>query len=182
MEELLKRVEEAGLNVYQQQPSEDTLLLRWWMDIVDNGDIDKLLPRRLQRLPIFLNIMQPPNVLVYSKDVDNRIWLAAWFEELFGGAIVLMGLWVHPDMRATKKVVSVTGVVYEIALAIWPTIFGVTVTDLLDVHMKLGYTVLGEFEKLWDGESAGQLVCLTKEGFDKGYLGGEHENLQEVSN
>lgn len=181
MEELLKQIEEAGLKVYQQQPREDTMLLRWWMDLIEGEETDDVLPAQAQRLPDFLNVMQPPHLLVYAAD-DKDIWIAAWFEELFRGAIVLMGLWIDPTRRKSKKAFKATQAIYDVALTMWPTILGVTQEHLLDVHTKVGYGVLGEFEKLRDGEHSAWLVLLTRKGFENGSFGGKHESLQESSN
>ena len=181
MEELLKQIEEAGLKIYQQQPHEDTMLLRWWMDLLEGDETDDVLPLQAQRLPYFLNLMQPPRMLVYSAD-DKDIWIAAWFEELFGGAIVLMGLWIDPTKRKSKRSFKAIRTIYDVALNMWPNIMGVTQEHLLDVHTKAGYGVLGKFEKLWDGEKPGWLVLLNRQGFENGSFGGKHEDLQESSN
>lgn len=181
MEELLKQIEEAGLKVYQQQPQEDTMLLRWWMDLIDEDETDAILPKESQRLPYFLNLMQPPNVLVYAAN-DKDIWIAAWFEELFRGAITLMGFWIDPAKRKAKRSFKATRTIYDVALTMWPSIIGVTQYHLLDVHLKVGYSLLGEFEKLWDGERSALLVLLTRKGFENGSFGGKHEDLPESSN
>lgn len=181
MEELFKQLEEAGLKVYQQQPHEDTMLLRWWMDLIDSGEVGDVMPAQAQRLPYFLNLMQPPNVLVYAAD-DKDIWISVWFEELFRGAIVLMGFWIDPTKRQSKRAFKATRTIYDVALTFWPNIIGVTQEHLLAVHTKAGYTVFGEFEKLWDGERPAWLVLLTRAGFENGSFGGKHEDLQESSN
>lgn len=177
----MEEMAEKELILYESSESQDVLLIRWWMSLHDSGELEKAFSPAVQTPSAFLNLFQPSNILIYARDED--IWLAAWFENMFGDTATFMGLWVDEQKRGTKEAVKLTRAIYNYALRVWPTIFSVTKQEsLLSIMQQTGYTLLGEFPKFWGGVESACLLSLTSEGFQQGILGGDDESLQQSSN
>lgn len=164
------------LILYESSESQDVALLRWWMSLRENGDLEKAFSPSVQTLSAFLNLFQRPNILIYAH--NESIWFAAWFENLFGDTATFMGLWVDEEKRNTKEGLKLTRAVYNYALQVWPTIFSVTKQeDLLIAMQRIGYNFLGMYPKFWGGTESAWLLSLTSEGFQQGSFGGDYESL-----
>jgi hypothetical protein len=106
--------------------------------------------------------------LIYTVDGEG-VSVAAWFEPVISGT--LMGIWVEPKYRRSREVAQLVGKIYDAALSTYRVILGITKQErLLREHVKVGYEIVGGVPYLYDGETA-WMVCLTREGFEKGWWG-----------
>lgn len=147
------------MHVYRSSPEYDMALVRWWMDLYNGGEMNTIFGK-VMSLVDFVSTFLPPRTLLFECD-DIGIWIAAWFEPIMSGAY--MGFWIAKRKRRTRDAYKAAIQIYDLALAEWPVIIGVTRQEkLLDIHENMGYTSLGKIPHLWDGQDA-YVLCLTKE-------------------
>lgn len=152
------------LHIYNSSYDEDLLLLRLWMELIETGDIEKLVIQHDRRLTIFLQIFQKPTIAIYGLDTFGRIDFIIWFRDPSGQSI-FCGLWANEKIRRSRRLFNIIRVVYPLAFEVYETIIGVTwQADILELHTKLGYSITGNLEKFM-GQPTVWLVQLTKEAF-----------------
>ena len=157
--------------MYQPRTEQDVLLAGWWKFLRDSNELHKLFPADQHALSSFLASFAKPVELVYQLNDGGEVCRAAWFSpSMQVGAEG--GMWIHPDLRASKDSYAFVLRCLEVALDTWGVIFGITKQPaLLDAHIQLGYTVSEELPSAWDGESA-WIVLLTKRAFQEARHGG----------
>jgi hypothetical protein len=161
-------VSSTNLQTYKPGEQTDLLLATWWAKLHSNGDLFNAFPVSLGNLSSFLLWFRPPNSLIYTVDGEG-VSVAAWFEPVISGT--LMGIWVEPKYRRSREVAQLVGKIYDAALSTYRVILGITKQErLLREHVKVGYEIVGGVPYLYDGETA-WMVCLTREGFEKGWWG-----------
>lgn len=146
---------------YHADPAEDLLLSQWWTTLLDANEFLGTFTATLVPLSAFLAHFQPPTSLLYEADARG-LWAAAWFEPVMSGAF--LGFWARRDRRRTRGALEALETALTSGLARWPVLLGVTRSNLLRAHRRLGYTVLGDIPHLWDGRAV-SVVMLTQEGF-----------------
>ena len=146
--------------VYKPSPEHDMTLVRWWMDLTNSGEIEVVFSQSVVSFVDFLSLFLPPKTLVFEYD-KLGIWLAAWFDPVMSGAF--MGFWIAKRKRRTRDAYRAAVKIYDLALAEWPVLIGVTrQKELLDIHENMGYVSNGVIPHLWDGQEA-YVLHLTKE-------------------
>lgn len=147
---------------YRGTAAEDLGVAAWWVRMERDGDLPVLFCQSHQTLGALYGLIREPNGMIYEAD-SRGIWFAMWFEQVMG--TVFAGAWCAREKRHTRAGLFAFVEAYYQALAVTPTVMGVTKQErLLAPHRRLGYTVLAEVPGLWDGERA-WLVMLTREGF-----------------
>lgn len=151
---------------YQPRSEQDVLVAGWWKFLRDTNELHKLFPASQHSLSSFLASFARPVELVYQLNDGGEVCRAAWFSpSMQVGAEG--GMWIHPDLRASKDSMAFVLRCLEVALDTWGVVFGITKQPaLLDAHIQLGYTVSEELPNAWDGESA-WIVMLTKAAFQE---------------
>jgi GNAT superfamily N-acetyltransferase len=161
-------MDEIDRILYRYEPGQETdlLLATWWAKLHTTGDLFAVFPTSIHNLSNFLVWFRPPRELAYAMDGEG-IWLAAWFEPVFSGAI--MGLWVDPRYRRSRHAAELVGRLYDEALSRYPVLLGVTgQRRLLRAYVKAGYEVLGSVPYLFDGEE-GWMLVLTRQAFENSW-------------
>lgn len=157
-----------GALIYSQSPAEDIIMLRWWMHLTETGDINRLMLPDARRLSPFLNVFKWPLVLIYSLDANNQINNAFWAapnDNTSEYKTAYCGMWCRADGRGKRRQLDFTIFVYTFAFEFYEAILGMTwQPDLLDIHQKLGYSIVGCVPKLYD-EDFLYIVHLTREAF-----------------
>lgn len=151
---------------YQPRSEQDVLVSGWWKFLLDIDELHKLFPASQHSLSSFLASFARPVELVFQLNDGGEVCRAAWFSpSMQVGAEG--GMWIHPDLRASKDSMAFVLRCLEVALDTWGVVFGVTKQPaLLAAHTQLGYTVSEELPNAWDGESA-WIVILTKRAFEE---------------
>ncbi len=168
--EITQAIKDLDLCVYKATHEEDILLMHWWLHLNESGDLWRILPCDATKLSSFYKLFASPSILNYVVK-DNRIWFAAWIEPAFANRAGFLSLWTDATMRHTPTNFRVTQLAYNLALTWFPHIFGITKqADLLDVHVKIGYDIIGQFEKLYDDENDAWIVHIDRDGFDSARL------------
>lgn len=153
---------------YQHTFEQDALLLTWYQELIQSGDMVVTFMPSSYPLSKWFEVFRTAE-LVYEAD-EKGIWWAAWVEPSFG--ISMYSMWCRTDKRRSLRNATNTKKALHAALTLRGTVFGVTCQpSLLELHRRMGYTVVGEVPGLWEGRPA-WLVSLTREGFEKGCFHG----------
>lgn len=148
---------------YVQCPLHDVAMLQWYGQLCAAGDIGIVIPRDVYTLSKFFEYLQPLKV-VFKGD-DAGIWFVGIFTSMFVGA--QFDMWVRPERRKGKAWVEAMCETLEWGFAKWSTLIGLTSQEnLLDDHVRMGYTVAGKVPHLWDGTKDLWIMYVTKESFD----------------
>jgi hypothetical protein len=170
MEEFKERAEELGVQVYIPDIKTDILFARWWEYLHENNEYERLFTRRIQPLSQFMHTFQAPTLTVFAHD-NEGIWMCAWFNPFSDTtSAVFMHFWGRREKRNTQEGIAVTNLVYDFATTAWPTVIGVTKhEDLLRIHRKVGYNIVGQIPQMLDNNDV-WILYLTRENFEKGVL------------
>lgn len=83
--------------------------------------------------------------------IDARgVTVAGWTEKVFDGAI--FSLYVRPNCRHSPSAWREVEQAYEAAFSVYPVLIGQTLQPSLHgIHLKMGYTYAGRFNKVFAG-------------------------------
>ena len=156
-----------NMHIYASQPHEDFLLLKWWMKLQETGDIERLIIPESRPLKSFFKVYAQPTVLIYAYN-DGEITQAMWASPADQTAqhhVAYTGVWCVESQRGTMKQLNFTATAYSLIFEFYHAFLGITwQQDLLDVHIKLGYDIVGCVPNLHDQPFC-YLVHLTREKF-----------------
>lgn len=165
IQELLSLAENETIKLYCGDSQDSMAILHWWMELVQSGELEKVIFPSCYDLAPFMNLFQSRScMLAYNTDDEGKIRLAMWGQQA-GPGICWISLWVRKGFRFTQSAVAITIKLYNIAFDTFDILMGITKQKgLLKIHKKAGYTVVGEFPHLWEG-APGYLVMLTAQDF-----------------
>lgn len=166
MSDTVERCKELGIRFYTGSFEEGILLARWWEDMLDCGDLDKVFPKHSQPVQCFMGLFKPPRALFYTLTDDGAINRAIWTEEVPSSVhCVHFGVWLAAGERHSKHSVQLLDAVYTAVFEHKNVVFGTTKQPrILDLHRKMGYTVFGPIPTLFDDEE-GYIVYCTKQSY-----------------
>jgi len=163
--------DKLGARLYASLEWEDNILLRWWFTLQETGDMEKLITPDSRRLPRFLELFASPTGLLYTLTPENEISCASWFTPVDQSATyqaAYSGLYIKN--RQSRESYYFTHFAYSLAFEFYSAIIGTTwQPDLLDIHTKLGYKIVGCIPNLYDQPFC-YIVHLTKEDFEQSYF------------
>lgn len=170
-EYLNKLKEELEVHIYQRFPEEDVKLLTWWNRLVETNELDLLFSEELHNLGAFLGWFQNRNnILAYKLNKEDEIILAVWTEP-FSLRARYINTWVDKEARKSPNVFKAMQLMYTVAHELWGVLIGLTRKELLDTHIKLGYTVHEPpIRGLLREDIDTYLVSLTPQEFKKSKL------------
>ena len=149
-------------NVYFPSRENDLEIVRWWVRMDRDGDLDKLMMEGSRSVSDLFRLIQPPKTMLWLLD-DEGVWFAMWFEQCFNG--VFCGAWMRQDYRGRRAGTFAFLDAWTWALVAWPVLIGVTKQpDLVGIHRRVGYTVMGSIPGLFDGQEA-TVMYLTRAAF-----------------
>jgi hypothetical protein len=158
-------IEEVGLRVYSPSPQEDALLLTWYCTLGMNGDLQKVFPSSAQSLSAFFSFFRPPRILL-TIPKDDSLQLAFWLDPI-DELRAFSGCWLAEKVRHHKGAFRALQACYSIAFSRFSVLIGFTKQfDLLKTHEKMGYSVVGEINRGWDGVEKAWIVSFTREAFE----------------
>ena len=149
-----------SLNVYRGTAPEDVLIAGWWHRMDADGDLERIFPAGSRTMSeLFRLVASPGKDLLYAFDAQG-LWFAFWAERLLSAACI--GFWVRADHRKSKTSAWHFLMAADMLLRLAPVIIGVTKQrDLVPIHRKFGYTVVGEIPDMYDGQAA-IVMALTR--------------------
>ena len=167
MENLAEQAQKLGIQIYQPCHEHDAVLLRWWAYLNETEEFDRVFTKQLFPLSKFLDNFQPPRITAFNAN-DDGIWLCVWivpFADTDSGAF--LNYWCRESKRGTIEHYKSAKFIYDMATKIWPVLIGTTKhEDLLKIHRKLGYNIVGKVPHMIDGEDA-WILYLTRELFEQ---------------
>lgn len=150
--------------LYERTYEQDLLMLGWYHELLTSDDMPYTFMPSTKPLSRWFGLFRQCH-LYYLAD-EKGIWWACWYEPAYGG--VMYSMWCRADRRKSRENVALTMQALEAGLAEWGTVFGITKqATLLELHRRLGYTIVGDVPGLWEGGSA-WLVVLTPSTFAEG--------------
>ena len=160
----------ASMQQYERGQNLDAELAQWYVQLVQDGDLGKLLGSSLWSLGAFLEHFRSCSFLLYEADADGRWWYVSWlFPFMYGGT---WGVWFRADYRSrglsARHRVGMQHIRESLrqAFEIFPVLINTTKQpDVVAKTVKLGYTYLGEIPLLFDGESC-HVLHLTRQRFE----------------
>lgn len=156
--------------IYSGSKREDILMLHWWITLSETGDINRLIVPDSRRLPRFLAVFKQPTTLIYSLGPTGEIDNAFWATPVDGDAkrqAAHCGMWTDPRVRGKRRQYNFGGFIYTFIFEFYEALLGTTwQQDLLAIHQKLGYNIVGCIPGLYD-EDFVYIVHLTREAFQQ---------------
>lgn len=166
MEEFKEKIKELGIVFYQRTYEQDIQLLNWWHELQQSGDFGRLFADSQLPLSKFLKLFDPPCILSYTTDEENKIKHAIWFTPLSDSpTAAFVGFWTRESARGTRHMLKASVTLYSLAFKMFQTLVGVTKHEhLLRIHRKMGYNISGQVPNFLEGNDA-WIVYLTEENF-----------------
>jgi len=162
--------------VYEPSFTHDILLERWFFEMVDGAEFATTFASGEPCLSNFLLTFRS-HTLWFELD-EAGIMTAAWWGKL--GDAVVLSYWIAPRARKRPSNVKRFADLCRQLLTREPLIIGITCQEnLLDIHRRLGYTIVGKLPGLWRGCGA-WLMTLTEQGLIQG-LGARRSRRREVT-
>ena len=156
------------LRLYQPTFAADYLLLNWWVQLCETGDIKRLLIKGSRKLSSFYSVFSPPTITLYTCGADDKIDFVSWLKPASTAAdeqTVLASFWADASIRGNRKHSHLTYLIYSMIFTLWNNVLGTTwQADLIRVHKKVGYELVGVLPEAY-GEQHIYLMHLTQEGF-----------------
>lgn len=154
------------MKTYEAGQNFDADLVRWWGQLVADGDLQKLVGSSLWSMSSFLPHFASCPVLLY--DEDDKGWtIVCWVYPFMGGGT--FGCWIRPDQRLIGRRKHFKFVLNALrrGFDLFPVLVNTTKQDAIVPKTEaLGYTYLGVVPYLFDGEPA-HVLYMTKEQFSE---------------
>jgi len=165
MKALKDRAEELEICLYRGTVDEDILIAEWWDSLGD--ELPKLVTESAYSLSSFYSLFKSPNMMSYTVR-DRKMESVHWAEPVSTSPhAIFFSSWSSKALRGTKRHAILMATIYEILFSMdQKTILGITKQqELLELHSKLGYEIMGPVPHLFDGDEA-WVMYLTKESFE----------------
>lgn len=153
------------LRHYAGEYAEDMILLHWWMDMHESGELQTMMPLHGQPLGAFVSQFRHGNILVYSAHPD-KLWFAFWFEPCFNGRAAWVSNWCAPDKRGSRDQYDATWAMHTYLFAAYPVLLAMSKQPrVIDELAKLGYNNIATLPKLFDVENDATIATATHASF-----------------
>lgn len=146
-----------------EREKHEVLLVEWFYKLQqDPVEYENLFAKPLRNLTTLLNWAANQAQLMIA--YDTTLWAAAWVTPVLSGAE--FGAWIRKDKRKSISQVAFIHQCYKKALEVFPVLIGITrQPHLHQLHLSLGYQLVGEIPHLFDGLPA-MVYSLTKESYE----------------
>lgn len=155
-------MEDSGLEIKGPGEEGDYLVLRWWAQLRESGELLDVFAAHAGTPGGFLGIFNAPNTVLFYRLDEKGVCLAIWFEPFMGN--VALGLWARPDFRHRgywRDVIEAHRLVFQHTPLV---VFVTKRPHVIEASKDFGYTTLDTIPYFFRGE-AGALAYLTKEEF-----------------
>lgn len=154
--------------IYSRKPAEEMKILSWWMLLNETGDIKKVTKPSARSVDAFFKLFAYPTILIYSLDKNGEIDNTAWIvpdDESSKIKTAYSGAWTREDNRGKLRQYKFIDCFYTFMFEFFDALIGITwQPDLLDLHTKLGYDIVGCIPDYYDHPYC-YLLRVTKEKF-----------------
>ena len=129
----------------------------------DKGEIDQIFMQDIHSPVRFFALFTQPQELYFEADTDG-IYLAAWYQPWLNGTI--QSMYMREDVRHSPKVAKMWFRLINRVFEVYPVILGVTKQQhILDMHLRLGYSVSTVVPDLFGDQEHGWIVSLHKNDY-----------------
>jgi hypothetical protein len=161
----VEELKKHGFNLYLPSIKHDLTLFRWWARLNQEETFETVFLKDSKPLNQFFSIFAPPTIALFTQDDNSDIEFIAWISPFkISSSAVFLSLWSSPSLRGTKRLITLTGLIYDTAFNYYENLFGVTRLQKLKAHSKIGYDVTGNVPGFYPDED-GYQVHLTKDKF-----------------
>ena len=151
------------MKVYEPDLGPDVLIAKWWMQVVDDGDMGRMLGNGSIPLSEFLLFWREPRMLLYETD-DKGISSAFWTESIMQGAF--FGMWCRPDMRRTPQFQTALDLALTSMFTSIKVLIAITMQPkMLERYTHMGYRMIGTVPELFAGQET-YILSLTGADFE----------------
>lgn len=151
---------------YLNPATEDPILLRWYRQLVETGDLKTLFRVEHWPLSAFFQVFQNPTTLYFETDAEGEIIFAAWGTPMSVG-VVAIDLWVAAGHRHSKETIRNVLLVLDAFLKTHRLVVATTASEAVaSEHQKIGFTLLGKIPNFIEGEDA-FVTYLTRDDFTR---------------
>ena len=157
---------------YKPSIEHDLLLINWWSELADGGDLSKIFHPNIHAPSRFLPYFNPPRAMFFKIE-GPRIWFALWAEPFFDGAAI--GLWVAPEKRRTRETLRSLLRMVDVLVRQYKTLVVVSKLEgiIEQVGSAAGFEPVGSISRIFSGSdmSVAQLT-IEKWQQNRGSLNG----------
>lgn len=136
--------------LYIREDSFDMFLVRWWIQMLADGEVDSIFFGKHRSLSGFLELVTHEDTKTLFQFDDKGIWIAVWSVPFLSGRG--LGVWIRKDRRR-KRIAS--NAVFELVrwhLDVGTVLFIVTQSRrVLQLAEHFGFRSLGVVPGLWRG-------------------------------
>lgn len=177
---MTEQLEDLGIKLYRGSEPEDRMVAVWWDSLCDTGELQQLVAENAYNLSAFFTLFKQPSAMIYTEK-DGSIETAHWVEPVStSNHAVFFSSWYTPELRGSKRQALLSHTIYSFIFSMGrKLIVGITKQpQLLKLHEKLGYVILGSMPNLFDGYE-GWLMYLTPEGLASSRLAASVARIKE---
>lgn len=151
-----------GLTKREPGAASDILLLRWWQQMVEDGELLEVFGDCVATPSGFLSVFADTRTTLYYTADENGIGLALWYEPFMGNTA--LGMWGRKDWRKRRWWDALKATLAE-QLETFPMIIAMTRNkNLVVAGPEMGFVKLGQVPYLYRGDTCDILYC-TRESF-----------------
>ena len=152
----------TDLYPYRAGTDDDALLVSWYVELAQSGDLHTTFLDTMHSLTGFLDGFRGVDLLLGVD--EGRVWAAIWIENMKGTAF--LGIWVAEEWRGTVRAGKFITRANTLTTTAYPTVLAITRQPaVVELACHLGYTTHGWIPGLWSGYPA-YLLSSTKESRD----------------
>lgn len=152
-QEYQDKAQALGLKLYVPSMEADYFLMKLWLNLVETGDIKKIVLPESRALSAFIQIYQPPTITVYTINPSNNIDFIFWATPASSHEneqTCLLGVWADSQMRGSLKLIRSLGLIYDFLFSTFNFCLITTwQLSLLKTFQKAGYVVVGCIPKIY---------------------------------
>lgn len=155
----------GGGELTKREPgaASDILLLRWWQQMVEDGELLEVFGDCVATPSGFLSVFGDARTTLYYIADDDGIGLALWYEPFMGNTA--LGMWGRKDWRKRRWWEPLRETLRE-QLKLFPLVIAMTRNqNLVVAGPEMGFAVLGQVPFLYRGDTC-TIEYLTREMFE----------------
>ena len=153
---------DEGLQLLAPGLDRDMLLLSWWGQLIDDGELSDIFAEVASTPTGFLGLFNNPTTAFFARQDAQGAAVMIWFEQFMGAAA--LGLWARKDFRGRKYWDDLIAAVRRVFEHVQLVMFMTKHPHVVAASRDFGFTFIGTMPYLYHGQP-GHIAYLTREGF-----------------
>lgn len=162
-----------ALKLYQNQEAEDWMLIKFYMQVAESGEYEKIFIPEARPISEALACFKPPNTTFYALNDKKEIIFLFWVRPASNHdseQTIVCSIWADEKFRKTKRFIQLTSLVYELIFTNYNYCMATTWQENLPTTFeRAGYRMAGIIPHLYGIERV-FVMFLTREDFYKSFL------------